>query len=916
MIDEASKKRKLIEVALPLEAINRESAKEKSIRHGHPSTLHIWWARRPLAACRAVLFSSLVDDPSNHLPENKAKIERERLFKLIEKLVLWENTNNEKVLNEARKEIQKSVVSPLPPVLDPFCGGGSIPLEAQRLGLAAYASDLNPVAVLITKSMIEIPPIFAGRAPANPGKLGGEKGDYKSASGLAADVEYYGRWMFNEAKKKIGHLYPEVKNRKVVAWIWSRTVKCPNPACGAEMPLIRTFQLSSNSNGPRIEPIIDKKRKKVSFEVRNDKGKVHKGTVNRKGAYCIVCETPVPFTYIREEGKGGRMARRLVAIILEGEKTFTFVSPLDEHITIANSAKSEFRPDAELAYNPRNFQTPIYGMTKFADLFTERQLVALSTFSDLISVVHPIVMQDAIKAGFTSDNKGLDEGGKGARAYADAVCTYLAFAVDRSANYWSSLTPWGGSFIVQTFGRQAIPMVWDYAEANPFSGSTGNWLGAIDWITLCIKQSFPATGMGKVSQLDAASALFQEINPLICTDPPYYNNIIYADLSDFFYIWLRRALGKIYPVLFSTLLVPKEAEIVAAQYRFDGDQAKADQHFLSRLTNAFQLMRKRSHPDFPLTLFYAFKESGDELDEAGEKLFVSKGWETMLDALINAGFQINGTWPIRTERDQGLKTGDNVLASSIVLVCRSRQENAPLATRREFISLLKKELPDSLRKLQHSSIAPVDLAQAAIGPGMAVFSRYSKVLEADGRQMSIKTALQIINQELDAYLNAQEAELDQESHFCVSWFEQYGMELGPFGEANVLARAKNTSVQALSNDGILESKGGKVRLLKRTELSKRVIDISKLERISVWLTAQVIIDKLESGGEQEAAKIVRKIGVGQSEAARDLAYRLYSICQKKGWAEEALAYNSLVTSWPAILEKTGLGSVPSGQMRL
>jgi putative DNA methylase len=857
----------------------------------------------------------LVDDPSNNLPEDEADKERAKLFRIIEKLILWENSNNERVWSEAREAIRKSTGNLSLDLLDPFCGGGSIPLEAQRLGLRSYASDLNPVAVLITKSMIEIPPRFAGRSPVNPGTIGNSDSSYPAATGLAADVEYYGRLLREEAEARIGHLYPRVDNRKVIAWIWTRTVKCPNPACGAEMPLARTFELSSQGQGAFVEPVVDKERKSVGFVVRIGKNRAHKGTVNRKGACCIVCESPVAFKHIRAEGKSGRMSRRLMAIVAESDKTATFSSPIEHHIDVANGARSQFRPEEEIPLNRRDFKPPIYGMMRFADLFTERQLIALSTFCDLIGEVHSRIAGDAIRSGFTSDSRGFDDGGVGAKAYADAIVTYLTFALDRSVNYWSSFTPWGGSFIVQTFGRQVIPMVWDYAEANPFSDRTGNWLGAINWITNCMKRSFPAKGIGRATQLDVANSLYPDINPIICTDPPYYSNITYADLSDFFYIWMRRALGKIYPKLFDTLLTPKASEIVAAPYRFDGSIEKADEHFLSRLSKAFELIRIRSHPDFPVTIFYAFKESEEDSDESGTKSYASKGWEAMLEGLMSAGFQINGTWPMRTERDQGLKTGTNVLASSIVLVCRPRSPNASLATRKEFIATLKRELPESLRQLQHSSIAPVDLAQAAIGPGMAVYSRYAKVLEADGLHMNVKTALQIINQELDVYLNTQESEFDQDTQFCTSWFDQYGMQAGPFGEANVLARAKNTSVQALSNGLNVESKGGKVRLLKREELSE-TLDLTKHERLSIWMVTQVMISKLETGGENEAARLTLKIGGGISERAKDLAYRMYSICERRGFAEEALAYNHLVVSWHSIREKAGMSAPSTDQMKL
>jgi len=554
-------RKKLIEVALPLEIINKASSKEKSIRHGHPCTLHIWWARRPLAACRAVLFASLVDDPGNDLNEKDAKKKRQKLFKIIAKLVEWDNTKNQSVWKEAQKEIKNSVGEKFPSLLDPFCGGGSIPMEAQRLGLSVYTSDLNPVAVLITKSLIEIPQKFSGVTPVNPNTLENKikKGSFYGLEGIVADIEYYGRWMHDKAKKRIGHLYPKIDGRTPVVWLWARTIKCPNPTCGAEIPLIKSFQvLKIKGKKVWLKPIFSKK-KRLNFEIQIGNEKIPAATINgRVGAKCLVCNEPTSMDYIRKEGKSGRMTTKLLATIVNGEKTLTCLPPTQEQIEIANKAKPTFIPKQDLIYNSRYLTVPEYGIKKFGDLFTRRQLTALSTFSDLVPEVHKKILHDAVERGYEDDERNLVDGGKGAKAYADAVITYLSFAVDRCANYWSTLTPWGGSFIVQTFSRQALPMVWDFAEGNPFSNRTGNWLGAIHWITLCLKKSVPIDGKAIVDQLDASTATFPQIQPIICTDPPYYDNIGYSDLADFFYVWLRRNLSKIYPMLFSTVLTPKK----------------------------------------------------------------------------------------------------------------------------------------------------------------------------------------------------------------------------------------------------------------------------------------------------------------------------------------------------------------------
>jgi len=907
-------KKKLIEVALPLEAINAASAKEKSIRHGHPSTLHLWWARRPLAACRAVLFASLVDDPSarpEEFPtEEDQERERQRLFGIIERLVLWENTNNEQVLDEARQEILRSTDGNPPPVLDPFCGGGSIPLEAQRLGLEAHASDLNPVAVLITKAMIEIPPKFVNQPPVNPeARRGGQKRlgeDWPGASGLAEDVRYYGKWMRDEAEKRIGHLYPKAKlpNGKeatVIAWIWARTVKCPNPACGAKMPLVRSFALSTKKGKKAwVEPVIDPGAKTVKFEVKTGSGippdppKIGRGAKFR----CLVCGQVAEDQHIKAEGTTGRMGEQLMAIVAKGTRERVYLSPDGTHEKVALQAEPIWGPRFELAGDKRAIWCPLYGLDTFDKLFTPRQLVALTTFSDLVGESRERALRDAVEAGLQDDGIGINDGGKGAHAYSDAVITYLGLAVSRSANTHCTLSIWSQSRdqSVNAFSRQALPMNWDYPEVNPFAGAAGD-IRIIHESIVDIINNFNSKLSAFVSQSDSAQCIgdLDALPLLISTDPPYYDNIGYADLSDFFYVWLRRSLGSVYPDLLSTILVPKAQELVAIPYRFNGSREDAEKFFEEGLRKALALIRKAQNPNYPLTVYYAYKQAEGD-DSTGR---ASTGWDVMLESLIKTSHEITGTWPMRTERPTGVKVAVNALASSIVLVCRPRPEGAPLTTRRDFIASMKKELPEALRELQQGSIAPVDLAQSAIGPGMAIFSRYSKVVEPDGSPMSVRSALQLINQHLDEFLAEQENEYDPDTRWALAWFEQYGMKEGPFGDAETLSKAKNTSVEGMVQSGILKAGGGKVRLLKRDEL-KGDWDPSTDKRMNVWEMTQHLIRVLdEEGGESPASELQERLG-GAAEIARDLAYRLYSICERKGWTQEALSYNSLVAVWPRL----------------
>lgn len=981
-------KKKLIEVALPLEAINKASAREKSIRHGHPSTLHLWWARRPLAAARAVIFAQMVDDPSAYLDvlrgdsklrrkgetllkarrkvweearnlakkaegsgvavpepgpeptldEILADQERQRLFRIIEELVLWENTTNETVLQAARDEIWNSwrracaenVDHPrakelfnrnkLPAFHDPFAGGGALPLEAQRLGLEAYASDLNPVAVLINKAMIEIPPKFSGKPPVNPEsqkKIGAQSGSWKRATCLAEDVRYYGQWMRDEAEQRIGHLYPNVqvtrqmvkerpdlkqyegKELTVIAWLWVRTVKSPNPAFAqVDVPLATNFMLGTKPGKEAyVEPVIEGGGYRFTVKVGKpkDAGATENGTKLSRGAnfQCLMSRTPISSDYLMAMGKAGHIGSRLMALVAAGDGGMVYLSPTETMETIACQARPEWKPDVEFFQQALGFRVGNYGMTKWSDLFTSRQLVALTTFSDLVQEARERAKRDAVVSGWASEGKPLADGGTGAEAYADAVGVYLGLGVGRSANYWSSQTPWGGDFIVQTFGRQAIPMVWDHAEGNPFSSSTGNWTGALDWIEKVIVNALPASQDGAAAQADAQNQTISR-DKVISTDPPYYDNIGYADLSDFFYVWLRRALRDVFPDLFTTLAVPKAEELVATPHRH-GTKEKAEEFFLDGMTQAMHRLAGQAHPAFPVSIYYAFKQSESESDEGT----ASTGWETFLAAVIRAGFAVTGTWPVRTERSGGFRNRErSSLASSIVLVCRPRALNAPIATRREFVTTLKTELPIALAHLQRGNIAPVDLAQAAIGPGMAVYTRYAKVLDAQGKPLSVRDALALINQTLDEVLAEQEGDFDPDSRWAITWFEQVGFEVGEYGTAEQLSKSKNTSVSGLAEAGILESKGGKVRLLKPNELPDDW-DPTTDKRLTSWETVHHLIRVLEAVGEGAAAKIVSKLGA-KAEVARELCYRLYTLCERKKRAAEALSYNALVQSWPEI----------------
>lgn len=953
-------KKKLIEVALPLEAINAASSREKSIRHGHPSTLHLWWARRPLAACRAVLFAQLVDDPSEHvdalladpkthaaaaaelakrvhaweerqgdrsedavavpkptLSEVVADLERKRLFAIIEELVKWENSTNEEVLERARAEIRRSCGGELPPVYDPFSGGGSIPLEAQRLGLPAYGSDLNPVAVMIGKAMIEIPPNFRGMAPIHPGMP--ERNHYRNAEGLAEDVKYYGEWMRERAIERIGHLYPQVDLPKeygggkatVIAWIWARTVPSPDPAFSdMHVPLASSFLVSSKKGQEVwIEPIIDRTAKTISYRMRKGgtKAEIEKASAGttagkRQAFICPVSGTPITYDYIRSYGKQRGLGETLIAIVAEGVRGRVYVEPNEHHVRAAMSAQPTWEPETALPDNPRDFKTPNYGLTTFGDLFTDRQLVALNTFSDLVHEARTQIEQDALAAGMAPDQPPLRDGGRGAKAYAEAVSVYLGFGVSRLSDIQNSLCRWESSKtqVRNLFGRQAIPMLWDFGENNIFADAAGDYRTSLGSIVRVIEKFTP--GAVGIEINHDAQTVHYPANTVISTDPPYYDNIGYADLSDFFFTWMKPAIRPVYPDLFGVMATPKAEELVATPYRHGGRDA-AETFFMSGMSRAISNMARQSSPDYPATIYYAFKQS--EIDQEG---ISSTGWATFLQAVVEAGYAVVGTWPMRTEMaNRMIASGTNALANSVVLVCRKKEASAEVVTRAEFVRALKRELPPAIAKLQAANIAPADMPQSAIGPGMGVFSRYAAVLESDDSPMSVKTALQLINAELDTFLSSLTGDFDAETRFAVTWFEQFGYDKGDFGTALSLCQARGLAVDAVKHAGIIESAAGKVRLLKRSELDDGW-DPNTDPHLTVWECLQYLVRSLD-GGEENAARVLKKIGSDRAGAVKDLAYYLYDLAgNKRRDAQEATAYNALIALWSDL---TGLAATVS-----
>jgi putative DNA methylase len=566
-----------------------------------------------------------------------------------------------------------------------------------------------------------------------------------------------------------------------------------------------------------------------------------------------------------------------MAMTAEGKRQRYYVAPTEEHEKAADVLRPDEVPDAEIAHNPRYLTAPNYGMRTWADLFTNRQLTALTNFSDLVRETGERVKADGAEPGYT-----------------DAISTYLALATSRTADLNNTIVTWSSSRdqARNLFARQAIPMSWDFTEVNPFAVAAGDIAVSIETAYDVIR-GLPSAGKPHVQQNSATKL---DLNSrVISTDPPYYDNVGYADLSDFFYVWLRKSLGGVFPALLGTMLTPKSDELVADPFRHDS-KAKAERFFEDGFTDVFRRVREGTPDEYPITVFYAFKQA--ETDDDGGH--ASTGWETLLEGMISAGWVVTATWPTRTER--GGRTRDiesNSLASSIVLACRPRPADAGFTDRRGLIAALREELSAALRKLEQGKVAPVDLRQAAIGPGMAVFSRYARVNEPDGSPMRVRAALSLINQVLDEKLSQLEGNVSADSRFCVEWFKQYGFDAGPFGTAQVLSRGIDTTVDGLERAGVLRSRAGKVKLLAVGEIPENY-DPAEDDRTSEWEICLHLAKRLEEQGADAAAQLMgaaRIAGVVDLDDVQELAYLLYSIAEKKDWAETALLFNNLGTSW-------------------
>ncbi len=873
---------KLIEVALPIEAISAACRREKERKTGTIRNVHKWFAPMPGPAWRALLFAALVDDPGDDET-------RQKLLDLIVKLVPPDGgPPSAEALADARALIAEEMNGYLPTVLDPFCGGGSTLVEAQRLGLPTVGSDLNPVPALITRVLTELVPMVSGREPlvGDPAELGKIAGG--PLDGFLADLRHYGKRIRQHALEQIGQLYPESPDgATVVAWLWARTVTCPNPACGAISPLIASFWLSKRSGANVwIEPTASPDRTRAHMKIRKGaSGNVPAGTVKRTGAHCAVCSTPIPLSHVRSEGRNGRLGLQLTAVVTDSGGGRSYREPTPTDMRAAEIARPDDAPDVPIPEHALGFRVQLYGMQTFADLFTNRQLIALGAFADAVALVPDWVREN-----------GGDE------IYGKAITSTLGLCVGKLAQSNSSQARWnvrssGSSKAEPAFGRHTLSMVWDFAETNPFGESVGSWLGQIESVSGGLRSLSTNAPPSRVAAIDARGAGSLLSSPgLVATDPPYFGQIGYADLSDYFYVWLRRSLRDVLPDFFATVATPKRTELIAEPARHGGDRSAATNFFIEGFTETFGVLGNASHPDLPMLIVYAHRQ-----EESNDGGLTATAWDAMLSAILQAGLRIAGTWPIHGAREaRQISIGTNSLASYVVLVCRPQLADAQVGDLQSFLSVLRAELPRAIEKVKQAAISAIDLGQAAIGPGMAIFSRFAYVVDpATGKRMTVHRALELINQVRAEAIDDFAGALSPETRWAMNWFRDYGFNEADFGQAEKLFTQMNTSLDQLKAAGVADSRRGKVRLLRRNELPTSWDPEADGRRLE-WETLLHLVKRHEEGGEEAAGALLRRVE-DDAEAVNNLAYWLVDKCQFTQ-GPEVLAFDDLITSWPRITE--------------
>ncbi len=823
-------KNSFIEADFPVKEVSEESAREKNIRHGHISTLHIWWARRPLASSRASIYAALTPAP-------KDEAERIKKAKFIHELSKWENSLNKDLIERARKEILEANGGVPPKVLDPFAGGGAIPLEALRLGCETYASDLNPVAVLIEKATLEYPQKYGQPKKVKTGDLS----IHKEVNPLLEDVKKWGNWVLEEAKKGIGKFYPADPDGSIpVGYIWARTVKCQNPSCGVEIPLVRQTWLARKENKKVAYKVIPKGNK-IEFEIV---GVSHDspidfdpetGTVSRAKVICPCCGSGLSDKEVRKQFQEGKAGQRMVAVVLHGgnspSKGKRYRLATEKDLEIFKEAeryleKKRQKLFAEWGFDPvpdepippketLGFRVQRYGILKWGDLFNSRQKLALITFVEKVREVANSQWAIANSQWATAN-----------REYAKGVISYLAIGVNRLADYNSVLCIWHTTkeLLAHTFGRQALGMVWDYFELNPFSESTGNWEESFEYVFRVVKHSSAFNSFSDNITQASATSLPHPDNyfDAVITDPPYYDNVPYSYLSDFFYVWLKRTIGDSYPDLFSTPLTPKTEEIVAYSHGEGGFEG-GKKFFENMISKAFREIYRVLKPEGIACIVFAHKST--------------EAWETIINALLNSGLYLTASWPVHTEMKARLRASESAaLASSIYMVCRKRTENKT-AYLNEIKPSIEQRIKEKLDQFWNEGIGGSDFFISAIGPAMEVFGKYESVEKLSGEKVSAKELLEYIRKIVSEYALSQILKspelggIDEETRFYLLWRWTYNSAKVHFDDARKLAQAVGIEITEQWGNGFIKKDKEFISVLDAKERGVKFLEKGKFENM-------------------------------------------------------------------------------------
>lgn len=890
-----ARKRKLIEVALPLDEINAACKADKDRKTGTIRNLHKWFAPMPLPAWRALLFAAMIDDPEDDTL-------RADLLGVIKQLVAnGADLPDDAALADAKARLRAQFPDGMPTVFDPFCGGGSTLIEAQRLGAPTRGSDLNPVPALITRTVTQILPKIWDGQPLHPAAVGDRarlarnerqltfpaaeqsRAPLRGYAGIVQDVNHYAAQIQDRVLRRLSKNYRSQDGENVVAWLWARTARCPNPSCGIDTVLTTSWWLAKRKNELAwLEPIVRDGRVDITVESGRAHGQAQDSPKIGDGVFeCLACKATLDGRYLRSQGKDGRLGLRMTAVVADVAGRRRYRAPTQQDLDAA--AVTDL--DSSFAAVPINsggqgIRVGLYGVSTWDEIFSPRQRIWLTALADEVARVPSVVTADG-----------------GAQEWAVAAATLLGLAVGRVAQYESTQVRWfidsrsGAGQALPAFGRHDVPMQWDFVEPAP-SSVAGSFTGAVRSITAGLSQA--SRGDGVVVRQDARVARLAEPG-LVATDPPYFDAIGYADHSDYFYIWHRRALKDVHPDLYGTAAAPKGGELTAIPVHHGNSKDAAREYFIEGFTEAFNNLQQSLRPDLPMLVVYASKEQKATKQEETR-------WSSILTAMIAADLEITGAWPIHgTGTNRMVGIGTNAVATYVVMTCRPRESTAMSISLTDFTRALRRELGPAVRDLQASSILPVDLAQAAMGPGMRIYSRYRAVLDQAGSRVPVEHAMRLINSALAEVLDEQEGELDPASRFAIRWWETYGWEPGTFGEADKAARPLGIGVDDVVRSQVATSRANKVQLRGSGAMDPRWTPTNDIQP-TAWEAVHHLAHKLiDRGGELEAAELMASLG-NLHDPAMALVYRLHDIAAKKSRAADQERYNALINSWSELVK--------------